>query len=273
MKGLFAILLLVLPVPAIAGQGPVSGQEPTVAQMIASAPQPGDRGVQATAGFQMQDGPTSTKGLSLSFVAAHTFENRDLARFDLDIARAWYKPSPAAQFVKIEDNLKAENIYLHFFHKRWAAVGVAYYRRDPVIQLDYRTFVDAGIGVQALDNHRVKLLLGVGYAVGRERRKFLPDSHKVLALGFRDSLVIMLSPTAQIEQSLLYQVDTSRSGEKNYALNTAFTSRINRHASVRVYYQRHFDTLHPVAVPQAQSEFGVGLSISFQPPPRSTVKP
>lgn len=271
-KHLFAIFLLAIPVSA-AAQGAGGGQEPTVAQMIGSAPQPGDRGVQVTAGFQVQDGPTSTKGLSLSFVAAHTFENRNLARFDLDVARAWYKPSPTAQYIKVEDNLKAENIYLHFFHKRWAAIGAAYYRRDPVILLDYRTFVDAGIGVQALDNRHVKLLLGVGYAVGRERRKFLPDAENVRALGLRDSLVIMLSPTTQIEQSLLYQVDTSRSDEKNYAFHTSFASRINRHTSVNVYYQRQYDTLHPATVPKVQSEFGVGLSIAFQRPPKRPIKP
>jgi Protein of unknown function, DUF481 len=272
MKGFLPTLLLALPVSAVAGQAPASGQEPTLTQIIASAPQPGDRGVQATAGFSLQDGPTSTKGFSLSFVAAHTFENQNLARFDLDVARAWYKPSPVASFIKVEDNLKVENLYLHFFHKRWAVLGAAYYRRDPVIQLDYRTFVDLGLGVQALNTPRVKLLLGAGYAVGRESRKFRPDAENVGAVGFRDSLVVMLSRTAQLEQSLLYQVDTSGSNEKNYAFSSALAARINQHTSVKIYYQRQFDTLHPVTVPKAQSEFGVGLSISFQRPPGSPVK-
>jgi putative salt-induced outer membrane protein YdiY len=268
-----AIVMLAVPVSAIAGQTPSAGQEPTAVQMMASAPQPGDRGVQATAGFQVQDGPTSTKGFSLGLVVAHTFENRNLSRFDLEVARAYYKASSTAPFVKIEDNLKAENVYLGFFHKRWAIVGAAYYRRDPVIELDYRTYVDAGIGVQAIDHRRVKLLASVGYAVGRESRKFLPDAEKVLAIGFRDSLVIMVTPTSQFEQSFLIQADTSRSGDKTYEFDTSFATKITRHASLRIYYQRQYDTLHPVTVPKLQSEFGGGLSITFQRPARSTAKP
>lgn len=267
MKRVFAIALLVIPVSAAAGQTPAAGQEPTAVQMIASAPQPGDRGVQATAGFQVQDGPTSTKGYSLSFVAAHTMENRDLARFDLEFARAHYKASSTAPYLKIEDNLKAENIYLHFLNRRWATIGAAYYRRNPVIQLDYRAYVDAGIGVQAVDTRRVKLLAAVGYAVGRERRKFLPEAEKVLAVGFRNSLVYMVTPTSQVEQSLLYQVDTSRSGDKTYEFDASFATRITRHASFRVYYQRQYDTLHPLTAPKLQSQFGGGLSITFQRPP------
>jgi putative salt-induced outer membrane protein YdiY len=273
MKSVLAFLLLVIAVPATAGQTPAAGEEPTAVQMMATAPQPGDRGVQATAGFQIQEGPTSTKGFSVSMIAAHTLENRDLSRFDLEWARTFYKASPTAEFVKIEDNLKAENVFLHFLNKRWAAIGAAYYRRNPVIQLDYRAYVDAGIGVQAIDTRRVKLLAAVGYAVGRERRKFLPEAEKVLAVGFRDSLVVMVTPTSQFEQSLLFQVDTSRSGDKTYDFETSFATRISRHASFRVFYQRQYDTLHPVTVPKLQSTFGGGLSINFQRPPSAAPKP
>jgi putative salt-induced outer membrane protein YdiY len=209
----------------------------------------------------------------LSFIAAHTLENRDLARFDLEFAHAYYKASSRAPFIKVEDNLKAENIYLHFLNRRWATIGAAYYRRNPVIQLDYRAYADAGIGVQAVNNRKVKLLAAVGYAVGRERRKFLREAEKVLAVGFRDSLVIMVSPTAQFEQSLLYQVDTSRSGDKTYDFDASFATKISRHASFRVYYQRQYDTLHAATVPKLQSTLGGGLSITFQRPPRSTAKP
>lgn len=267
MKSIFAVLLLVIPVSAAAGETPAAGQEPTAVQMIASAPQPGDRGVQATVGFQVQDGPTSSKGFSVSLVAAHTLENRDLARFDLEIARSYYKASSKAPFIKIEDNLKAENVFLHFLNKRWATIGAAYYRRNPVIQLDYRAYIDAGIGVQAVDTRRVKLLAAVGYAIGREGRKFLPKAEKVLAVGFRNSLVVMVTPTSQLEQSLLYQVDTSRSGDKTYDFETSFATRISRHASFRVYYQRQYDTLHALTVPKLQHSFGGGLSITFQRPP------
>jgi putative salt-induced outer membrane protein YdiY len=275
-KRFFGIVLLVVPVSAAAGQSPGASeslQEPTTAQMIASSPQPGERGVQATAGFQIQEGPTSTKAFSINFIAAHTLENRDLARFDLEIGRAYYKASSAVPYLKVEDNFKAQNIYLHIFKKRWAAMGSAYYRRDSVIELDYRTYLEGGIGVQAIETRRVKLLTGVGYAVGRESRKFLPEAEKVLAVGFMDSLVIILSPSARIEQWLQYHADTSRSADRSYALNASLVSRISRHAGVKVYYQRQYDALHPVTVPKLQSEFGAGLSISFQPPPRGTAKP
>ncbi len=273
MKSLAAVLVLMIPVPAIAGQTPVAGEEPTAAQMIATAPQPGDRGVQATAGFQVQEGPTSTKGFSASVIAAHTLENRDLARFDLEWARTFYKASPTAPFIKIEDNLKAENVYLHFLNKRWVAIGAAYYRRNPVIQLDYRAYADAGVGVQAIDTRRVKLLASVGYAVGRERRDFLSEAEKVLAVGFRDSLVVTVTPTSQFEQSLLYQMDTSRSGDKTYDFETSFATKISRYASFRVFYQRQYDTLHPVTMPKSQSTFGGGLSITLQRAPATATKP
>lgn len=272
MRSILAtVFLLTIPAMAVTAQSPgasESSTEPTVAQMISSSPQPGERGVQATLGFQFQEGPTSTKGLSLNLIAAHTRSNRDLVRFDLELERVHYKSSPETPFIRVEDNLQAQNVYLHFFRKRWALMGEAFYRRDSVIKLDYRTFLQGGIGAQALDHHRVKAMVGVGYAVGRESRSFLPESEKVLAVGFMNNLVIVVSPTARIEQWLQYHVDTSRSADKSYAFNASFVSRVTKHASLKVYYQRRYDALHPATVPKLQSEIGAGLSISFQPPPR-----
>ena len=176
LRGILSALLLVVPAAAFA-QSPgasESMQEPIVAQMISSSPQPGERGVQGTVGFQFQDGPTSTKGFSANLIAAHTRKNRDLVRLDIEVARAYYKASLAAPYIEVEDNLQAQNTYLHFFKKRFALMGSAYYRRDDVIKLDYRTYLQGGIGAQAIDTRRVKAMVGTGYAVGRQAGRLSP---------------------------------------------------------------------------------------------------
>ena len=275
LRGILSALLLVVPAAAFA-QSPgasESMQEPIVAQMISSSPQPGERGVQGTVGFQFQDGPTSTKGFSANLIAAHTRKNRDLVRLDIEVARAYYKASLAAPYIEVEDNLQAQNTYLHFFKKRFALMGSAYYRRDDVIKLDYRTYLQGGIGAQAIDTRRVKAMVGTGYAVGRQSRSFEPEAQKVLAVGVMNSLVLIVSPVARFEQWFEYHVDTSRSADKRYAFNASFVTRVTKHAGLKIHYQGQYDSLHPVTAPKMQHEFGVGLSVSFQPPPRGAVKP
>lgn len=257
------------PVSALA-QSPGASEslaEPTTAQMISSSPQPGERGVQGTLGFQWQEGSTNTRGFSINFIGAHTLRNRDLARFDIEYERAQFKPEKATEYVTVENQLKLQQVYLKMLPHRWALMGAAHYRRDTVIKLDYRTSVDLGIGSQFIDHHRVKVLAGATYGFGRQRRSFLPDSTKVTAVGFMDSVVLILSPTAKLEQWMQFNVDTSNSKDKTYTLNTSLISRITRHAGLKVYYQRQYDALHAAVVPKLQQEFGVGMTVSFQPPP------
>ena len=88
-----------------------------------------------------------------------------------------------------------------------------------------------------------------------------------------NSLVLIVSPVARFEQWFEYHVDTSRSADKRYAFNASFVTRVTKHAGLKIHYQGQYDSLHPVTAPKMQHEFGVGLSVSFQPPPRGAVKP
>jgi len=251
--------------PALAfAQAPADASEPVTIKMLSSSPQPGERGVQATIGGSQQSGSSNTQGVSITVVAAHTTKSGNLVRFDGDYGLARYKQVESAPWFKVQNNLVAQNVYIHLFKKRWAATGAAYYRRDPIVGLDYRAFAQGGLGYQFANTARFKLLAGGAFALGNQSRVQHGDQ-AVRAVGFTDSLVMRIGKATHIEQSLLYHIDVSETDDKTYAFSVSLLSAINKHAGLKVAYKRQYDALVPRGVPTLQSAITVGVTVGFQP--------
>lgn len=260
---LSAVGLALAAAPAFAQVQPDTSQ-PVTMQMLSSSPQPGERGVQATIGGSQQSGSSNSQGVSIEFTAAHTTKSGDLVRFDTDYSLARYKQTETAPWFKVQDDMVAQNVYLHLFAKRWAAMGAAYYRRDPIVGLGHRAFAQGGLGYQFANTARFKLLAGGAFAVGQQSRQDL-GSQAVRAIGFTDSLVLRVAKTTSLQQSLLFHVDVSNTEDKTYTLSTSLLSQVSKHAGLKISYKRQYDSLVPKGVPALQSAVTVGLTVGFQP--------
>jgi hypothetical protein len=241
--------------------------------MLSTAPRPGESGVSATVGMQMQDGRTSTSGWTLSAIAAHTTRNRHLLRFDGELDKAKYAASPTAPMVTVEDNHQATVTYLHMFRKRWAATSSAAWRRDRIIKLGYRAYVEAGLGRQLVETKAVHAFLGVSYAVGKEDRTYTTRANQVLDVGILQTFSYRVTPVLTFDQFLRTHFDTTDSGDRIVQFNATLTSRVSRHAGFRVYYKYLSDALHPLTQDPVQREFGVGFMVNFSPAPPARTTP
>jgi putative salt-induced outer membrane protein YdiY len=260
---LFVLALALGEFPAFAQAQPDTG-EPVTMKMLSSSPQPGERGVQATIGGSQQSGSSNSQGLSIELAAAHTTKSGDLVRFDADYSLARYKQVETAPWFKVQDDMVVQNVYLHLFEKRWAAMGAAYYRRDPIVGLDHRAFAQGGLGYQFANSPKFKLLAGGSFAFGQQSRQEF-GSQAVRAIGFTDSLVLRLGRTTSLEQSILYHIDVSNTDDKTYTLSASLLSQISKHAGLKISFNRQYDSLVPKGVPGLQSAITVGLTVGFQP--------
>ena len=260
---LSVLALFLAELPAFAQAQPDTG-EPVTMKMLSSSPQPGERGVQATIGGSQQSGSSNSQGVSVQLIAAHTTNSGDLVRFDADYTLARYKQVETAPWFKVQDDMVVQNVYLHLFEKRWAAMGAAYYRRDPIVGLDHRAFAQGGLGYQFANTAKFKLLAGGSFALGQQSRQEF-GGQAVRAVGFTDSLVLRLGKTTSLEQSILYHIDVSNTDDKTYTLSASLLSQISRHAGLKVSFKRQYDSLVPKGVPGLQSAITVGLTIGFQP--------
>lgn len=274
VAGLVVTVIVGVSHPA-AAQGAAGGTstQPALVQTLSTAPKPGESGVSATVGMQIQNGRTSTSGWSISGIAAHTTRNRHLLRLDAEMDKAKYSPAPNDPLVVVEDNQQASFTYLHLFKKRWAAMSTTAWRRDRLIQLNHRFFVDAGVGRQLIETRTVHAFLGVSYALGSESRAYSTRADGVRDIGVLQTFSYRVTPVLNFDQFLRTHVDTTDTGDRIVQFNATLTSRVSRHAGFRIYYKYQSDALHPLTQDPVQREFGAGFMVNFSPSPRAGAKP
>jgi hypothetical protein len=245
---------------------------PSLAQDLASAPRPGESGIEATIGGQIQTGRTETKGLVINGIFAHTTKKRELWRADAEINYAWYRPAAGEPSFVAEDNQHAALSYMRPLSARVWMLGNGSWRRDTILGLNYRAAGEAGIGVEAIATRRVTSFLGTGFALGKEDRKHTDEGSNVADVLFLQTLNIKVTGVLGFEEYFKGHIDTSHSDDATYTLNMSFTARVARHVGMKLYYKRQYDALHPSDQSATQSELGAGVQITFAAPPAATGK-
>ena len=243
------------PAPLAAGQ--------SLAEELTSAPAHGQSGVAVTLGGQFQDGRTETRGVSLDAIVAHTTKRGALLRWDGELSYGKYSRAPGVPLVKAEDNQRAKFTYLQRLRPRLYALGLAEWRRDAIIELDYRAAAEAGAGVGLVEREHLQLFAGASFALGREGRGYLSHSEQVRDLGVMQSLVIRPAPRMMFEQSLRTHVELGNADDHALLLKLSLMSQVTSFAGFKIYYTHQFDALHPVDQAALQREAGIGLQIRF----------
>lgn len=244
-----------------------SSTGPSLAQDLASAPRPGESGIEATIGGQLQTGRTETKGLAVNGIFAHTTTKRSLWRVDVETNYAWYRPTADSPSYVAEDNQQANVIYMHPLKPRVWVLGLGSWRRDTILGLNYRVAAEGGIGVEAIATKRATLFLGGGFAAGKEDRSHTEEGSSVADVAFLQTLNIRLTGLLGFEEWFKGHIDTTNADDGNYTLNLSLTAKVAKHAGLKIYYKRQYDALHPSSQSATQSQLGGGVQITFAAPP------
>lgn len=247
--------------------------EPALAQELSSAPVPGQGGVSVTAGTSLQGGRTETKGYSIDAIIAHTNKRRQLLRVDFEATFAKYRPAPGAPLIQVEDNVVLSGTFLHPLRPHWSAIGIGGWRRDRVLQLDHRAWVEGGIGFHAIEHRMANLLIAPTFAIGSERRLHTDEGNGVRDFGILQSLALKVHEKLGIEEFVHAHFDTRDADDRTLTFNTSLMTKVAPHTGLKVYYQHHYDALPPPGSEKLQYTVGLGVQISFTKPAPPAAKP
>ena len=254
--------------PPLEAQSPGSlagVNQTTLAEEFTAAPQPGQSGVSATIGLQVQDGRTETVGLSVDGIFAHTTQRKQLLRVDVAAKYGRYRPGPGEPLFVAENNQLVSFTYLQRIKERFGAFGMAGWRRDTILQLDYRAWVEGGYGVEAVARENVLMFIGGSVSIGSEERQYTETGSAVLDVGVLQTFTLRPTPVMLIEENLKAHFDTLEPDDKNATFNASVMARVAKHVGLKIYYKYQYDSLHPPTTGASQSEFGAGVQIDFKP--------
>jgi putative salt-induced outer membrane protein YdiY len=256
----FVVSLLALPgVAAAQNTG-----DATLSQELATAPKPGNTTMSLTVGGQIQDGRTETKGLTVSGFVAHTTTREQILRLSVDTAYAKYRAAAGTPSFVAENNQQVSLTAMHPLHKRVYLFSMGSWRRDVMLGLDYRAWVEAGAGVSAIAHPKVNAFIGASFSVGKQSRHYTTMGETVLDPGILQTLNVHLTDLLSFQQSFLGHVNSTDAGDDNsYTLSAALTAKVSRHIGMKIFYKRQHDTMHPASVSATQSQIGAGVQIGF----------
>jgi hypothetical protein len=269
-----AVLGLALP-SVVSAQSPGAAEtslDNALAQSLTSAPIPGQTGIAISAGGNWMSGRTDTKGWSVDGIAAHTTQGRLLMRFEAEVSRTDYG-LPTGGFVQVEDNHLATALVLKPLRPRLSAIGVAGWRKDAIMQLDYRAWVEGGVGIHVAEHPKLNILVAPMFAAGRERRAFTETGGKVLDVALLQSLSFRPHDRFSFDEFVSMHVDTTQSRDKYISVSLSALSKIVKYLSLKLYYQHQYAELVPPGQDPQQSVAGVQLQFTFQRTPAPAAKP
>lgn len=269
-------MVLGLALPSLAfAQSPGAAEtmlDAALAQSLSSAPVPGQTSVSISAGGNWMSGRTDTKGWNLDGIFAHTTQGRWLMRLEAEVSHTEYGV-PTGGFVPIEDSHLATALVLKPLRPKLSAIGVAGWRKDDILQLDYRTWIEAGIGIHLAESPKLNILVAPMFAVGREQRTFTEAGEKVFDVGLLQSLSFRPNPNFSFDEFVSLHADTTQSRDKYVAVNLSATAKIVKYLALKLYYQHQYAQLVPPGQDPQQSTVGAQLQFLFQRTPAPPAKP
>jgi hypothetical protein len=273
---LASILALFVAAPAAAqktSSDPAIGALPELIDDMMSAPEPGKSSASATIGGTMNSGRTETLGISLSGKVAHSTMKRHVLQFDASYTYADYRPAPGEPLFNVTDNNELLFTYIRPVNERWSLLGIGQYRRDAILDLNYRLAAEAGIGYNVIATRRIFAQLGTSLALGREDRNHTSTGSNVRDVGVLQLFTYKITPVLGFEQYLKMHIDTSDTGDRSLAFSATFLSQVSKAVGLKIYYNHQYDSLHKPTDSPNQSQLGVGVAITFKADSSASSKP
>lgn len=266
----FSIVVFAFAMPGhAAAQTPAADtSQPTLAQEWSEAPKPGQTSVTASVGGQIQQGRTGTESLGVNGVAAHTTEQHQLLRFDVTTVYANYRPAEGQPYVLVENNQLATFTYLQPHGEKVRLFGMAGWRRDTILELDYRAWGEVGAGTLVFAKGNANAFVGGSFSVGGERRgSTATGGTLVMNVGILETFNYHINKLMSFEEWYRGHRDVTDTGNDDYTFNVTLLTKVTKLAGLKVSYNLQHDTLHPSTVSATQSQFMVGVQFSFATTP------
>jgi hypothetical protein len=246
---------------------------PELVEDMQSAPHPGQSGASLTVGGTLKDGRTETVGWQVSGWAAHTTEKRELLRLDLGLQYGGYRAGAGLPRTTVEDNQKALATYIRPLNKRWSLLGVAQWRRDAVLGLDYRAAIEGGIGYNLIETRRIFAQIGTSIAGGREARSHTDVGEAVRDVGILQLFTYRLTPVLGFEEYVKGQLDTTENDDRHVEASVTLLAQVSKAVGLKIYYTHQYDALHAPSTSATQRELGVGVQITLKQADAGSNKP
>ena len=270
-----ACAVLVLAVPAAADeQSPGAAEtslDTALAQNLTSSPIPGQTGVAISAAGTLQTGRTDTKGWSVDAIVAHTTTAGLLMRVDAEISRTDYR-LPDGPVVEIENQHLASLLIMRPLNRGVSMIGTLGWQHDHALLLDYRAWIESGVGFHLAEHARLNVLIAPMFSVGRERRSFTDAGQRVLDVSMLHTVSYRPHAAFTLDTFVSVRLDTSHARDKNVAVNVSALSKVARYLSLKVYYQHQHAQLVPPGQDPRQSMLGVALQVNVQKTPATAPK-
>jgi len=245
----------------------------TLVSEVDAAPRAGQSGFTGTLGASLQQGAAETRGWTVSFTGAHTTDAHALVRLDFTSNYADYRRTSSDPYSNVSNNELAKFTYLHPLPHRLALLGLASWRRDQILQLDYRAEAEAGIGATLVEAKDAYLVIGGSFSVGRESRQYTTVGEAVHDVGLLAMGSYHFTPTFGASGSIVLKRDLGNSNGRTSMIDLAVMAMVAKHLGMKVYYQEHYDYFHAPGVSASQSQIGVGMQVSFGAKTGSTPSP
>ncbi|MGE0040886.1 MAG: DUF481 domain-containing protein [Vicinamibacterales bacterium] len=274
---LATLLPLLCAAPAAAqstsSSDPAIGALPELIDDMMSAPEPGKSSASATLGGTLNSGRTETLGVSLSGKVAHSTMKRHLLQFDASYTYADYRPAPNEPLFNVTNNNELLFTYIRPINERWSLLGVGQYRRDAILDLNYRLAAEAGVGFNLLATRRIFAQIGTSVALGKEDRAHTDAGSNVRDVGVLQLFTYKITPILGFEQYLKMHIDTSDTGDRSLAFSATFLSQVSKAVGLKIYYNHQYDSLHKPTDSPNQSQLGVGVAITLKAASSAGSKP
>lgn len=245
----------------------------TLVTELDAAPRAGQSGFTGTVGASLQQGAAETRGWTVGLTGAHTTSAHALVRVDFTSNYADYRRTSSDPYLNVSNNELAKFTYLHPLPHRLGLLGLASWRRDEILQLDYRAEAEAGLGATLVESKDAYLMVGGSFSVGRQSRKYTTVGEDVHDIGLLAVGSYHFTPTFGASGSIVLKRDLGDSNGRTSAVNLAVMAMVAKHLGMKVYYQHQYDYFHAPGVSASQSQVGVGLQVSFGAKAGSTPQP
>lgn len=272
-------LLIALCTPALSfAQTPGAAEQSldaALGQSLSAQPVPGQSFVSVSASGTLTTGRAAARGWSVDGIASHVNASGWLFRAEAEMGRMDMSlpPTSSGPLITVEDSQLVSGIVMHGLRKRLSFITIAAWRRDRLLELEYRTFASAGIGLHLADSQKFSVMVAPMFAGGAEKRSFTVTGDSVADIAVLQTLSYRPHDKFGFDQFLSWHVDTTSTRDRYFDVNLAATSKITKYVSLKVYYQHQYASLVPAETDPVQNTVGTALQFTFQRhPPTATSK-
>lgn len=235
----------------------------TLAQHLATAPDPGSWKSSGTFGFQFEDGRVDTRGYSVDAIVAHTTGGGVLLRLEGEWKRAEARPTPEADMFILDDTRYGALSVARHLTGRVGVMTVASWRKDVPVGLQHRAMAQVGPYFALVASPMLKISTIPMVGVGRQENARSLESEGIVHLGGIQSITWHPTRTATVEAYLGAHRVLDDGDDYSVVLNTSVTGALSRNLGLKVYYQLSEEGIHPLGSVPRQHTLGAGINLAF----------